>query len=212
MQTPRKATQWNIHVNATERKCNKMQIHIGNLAQMFVQCKRKWCWTQMERELFYDRYCMYVLLWSSRWTSIIAHTVFVFFIPFLGSIRRMILLVLLWTVLKEWHMPFEPWSTMTVMNSISGYWKSLVSKQRCRAGEVFVCELAGNVTCDCTCVWHDTGLRKPYIYEYSRLNLQNTVLSKRRLTWFVESGLVSGWWVWSYMQPHTLIHVLWFLE
>ena len=63
--------------------------------------------------------------------------------------------------------------------------------EKCRAGEIFVYELAGDVTCDCT--WHDTGLRKPYIYEYSRLNLQNTVLSKRKLTWFVESGLVSGW-------------------
>ncbi|GFR95325.1 bifunctional glutamate/proline--tRNA ligase [Elysia marginata] len=37
------------------------------------------------------------------------------------------------------------------------------------------------------------GLRKPHIYEYSRLNLQNTVMSKRKLTWFVEQGLVEGW-------------------
>ncbi|XP_056021865.1 bifunctional glutamate/proline--tRNA ligase-like isoform X2 [Ostrea edulis] len=37
------------------------------------------------------------------------------------------------------------------------------------------------------------GLRRPYIYEYSRLNLQNTVLSKRRLTWFVNEGIVDGW-------------------
>ncbi|ESO85454.1 hypothetical protein LOTGIDRAFT_154947 [Lottia gigantea] len=37
------------------------------------------------------------------------------------------------------------------------------------------------------------GLRKPYIYEYSRLNLQNTVMSKRKLTWFVNEGLVDGW-------------------
>ncbi|CAD7083959.1 unnamed protein product [Hermetia illucens] len=36
-------------------------------------------------------------------------------------------------------------------------------------------------------------LRKPYIWEYSRLNMTNTVLSKRKLTWFVESGLVDGW-------------------
>ena len=42
---------------------------------------------------------------------------------------------------------------------------------------------------------HISGLRKPYIYEYSRLNLQNTVLSKRKLTWFVEQGIVSGWCV-----------------
>uniref|UniRef100_H2Z6K1 Uncharacterized protein n=1 Tax=Ciona savignyi TaxID=51511 RepID=H2Z6K1_CIOSA len=37
------------------------------------------------------------------------------------------------------------------------------------------------------------GLRKPYIWEYSRLNLQHTVLSKRKLTWFVQNGLVDGW-------------------
>ncbi|XP_058813875.1 bifunctional glutamate/proline--tRNA ligase [Topomyia yanbarensis] len=37
------------------------------------------------------------------------------------------------------------------------------------------------------------GLRRPYIWEYSRLNMTNTVLSKRRLTWFVEQGLVDGW-------------------
>lgn len=37
------------------------------------------------------------------------------------------------------------------------------------------------------------GLRKPLIYDYSRLNLQNTVLSKRKLTWFVNEGHVDGW-------------------
>ncbi|XP_063706944.1 bifunctional glutamate/proline--tRNA ligase [Culicoides brevitarsis] len=37
------------------------------------------------------------------------------------------------------------------------------------------------------------NLRKPYIWEYSRLNMTNTVLSKRKLTWFVEQGLVDGW-------------------
>ncbi|XP_075451697.1 bifunctional glutamate/proline--tRNA ligase isoform X1 [Ascaphus truei] len=37
------------------------------------------------------------------------------------------------------------------------------------------------------------GIRKPYIWEYSRLNLNNTVLSKRKLTWFVNEGLVGGW-------------------
>ncbi|XP_061621354.1 bifunctional glutamate/proline--tRNA ligase isoform X1 [Phyllopteryx taeniolatus] len=36
-------------------------------------------------------------------------------------------------------------------------------------------------------------LRKPYIWEYARLNLNNTVLSKRKLTWFVEEGYVDGW-------------------
>ncbi|XP_071078966.1 bifunctional glutamate/proline--tRNA ligase-like [Haliotis cracherodii] len=37
------------------------------------------------------------------------------------------------------------------------------------------------------------GLRKPHIYEYSRLNLQNIVMSKRKLTWFVNEGIVEGW-------------------
>lgn len=37
------------------------------------------------------------------------------------------------------------------------------------------------------------GLREPHLYEYSRLNLQNTVLSKRRLRWIVSKGVVTGW-------------------
>ncbi|KAA0190299.1 hypothetical protein HAZT_HAZT002289 [Hyalella azteca] len=37
------------------------------------------------------------------------------------------------------------------------------------------------------------SLRKVHIYEYARLNMNNTVLSKRKLTWFVEQGLVDGW-------------------
>ena len=37
------------------------------------------------------------------------------------------------------------------------------------------------------------GLRKPFIYEYARLNMQYTVLSKRKLTWFVDQGIVDGW-------------------
>ncbi|KAL2712821.1 bifunctional glutamate/proline--tRNA ligase [Vespula squamosa] len=36
-------------------------------------------------------------------------------------------------------------------------------------------------------------LRRPHIWEYSRLNMTNTVLSKRKLTWFVEEDLVDGW-------------------
>lgn len=37
------------------------------------------------------------------------------------------------------------------------------------------------------------NLRKPYIWEYSRLSMTNTVLSKRKLTWFVNEKLVDGW-------------------
>mmetsp|Transcript_21030 Transcript_21030/g.54314 ORF Transcript_21030/g.54314 Transcript_21030/m.54314 type:complete len:418 (-) Transcript_21030:1006-2259(-) len=37
------------------------------------------------------------------------------------------------------------------------------------------------------------GMYKPVVWEYSRLNLEATVLSKRKLTRLVEEGYVSGW-------------------
>jgi hypothetical protein len=37
------------------------------------------------------------------------------------------------------------------------------------------------------------GLRKVNIWDYSRLNFIYTLLSKRKLHWFVNEGLVSGW-------------------
>jgi len=37
------------------------------------------------------------------------------------------------------------------------------------------------------------GIRKPFIYSYSRLALINTVLSKRKLTYLVDEGFVEGW-------------------
>ncbi|CAN4108317.1 unnamed protein product [Withania somnifera] len=39
----------------------------------------------------------------------------------------------------------------------------------------------------------DMGFRKVHIYEFSRLNLVYTLLSKRKLLWFVQNGLVEGW-------------------
>lgn len=38
------------------------------------------------------------------------------------------------------------------------------------------------------------GLRKVAIYDYSRLSLVSTVLSKRSLKWFVETGVADGWY------------------
>lgn len=37
------------------------------------------------------------------------------------------------------------------------------------------------------------GLRKVEIYDYSKLNLVSTVLSKRKLRWFVDEGIAQGW-------------------
>ncbi|GKA31495.1 glutamate--tRNA ligase, cytoplasmic [Tanacetum coccineum] len=42
-------------------------------------------------------------------------------------------------------------------------------------------------------IQEDMGLRKVHIYEFSRLNLVYTLLSKRKLLWFVENGKVDGW-------------------
>jgi len=38
------------------------------------------------------------------------------------------------------------------------------------------------------------GLRKVTLYDYSRLNLVSTILSKRSLKWFVEAGVADGWY------------------
>lgn len=37
------------------------------------------------------------------------------------------------------------------------------------------------------------GLRKPFIWDYSRMNFVYTLLSKRKLNWFVNNGVVTGW-------------------
>ncbi|XP_031500951.1 glutamate--tRNA ligase, cytoplasmic [Nymphaea colorata] len=42
-------------------------------------------------------------------------------------------------------------------------------------------------------ILEDMGVRKVQIYEFSRLNLVYTLLSKRKLLWFVEHGKVDGW-------------------
>ncbi|KAG5414059.1 hypothetical protein IGI04_001626 [Brassica rapa subsp. trilocularis] len=42
-------------------------------------------------------------------------------------------------------------------------------------------------------VLDDMGLRRVEIYEFSRLNLVYTLLSKRKLLWFVQQGMVGGW-------------------
>ena len=37
------------------------------------------------------------------------------------------------------------------------------------------------------------GLRKVHIQAFGKMNFVHTVLSKRKLNWFVEQGLVEGW-------------------
>jgi glutamyl/glutaminyl-tRNA synthetase len=37
-------------------------------------------------------------------------------------------------------------------------------------------------------------IRKPYIWDFSRLNFTYTLLSKRRLQWFVDNNRVDGWY------------------
>lgn len=37
------------------------------------------------------------------------------------------------------------------------------------------------------------GLRKPFMWHFSRLNFKYAVLSKRKLQWFVDNKIVEGW-------------------
>jgi glutamyl-tRNA synthetase len=37
------------------------------------------------------------------------------------------------------------------------------------------------------------NLRRVHVWDFARMNFVKTVLSKRKLTWFVEQGIVSGW-------------------
>ena len=37
------------------------------------------------------------------------------------------------------------------------------------------------------------GVKKVIFYEFSRLNMVYTLLSKRKLLWFVQNGRVDGW-------------------
>ncbi|KAK1578379.1 hypothetical protein Q3G72_029826 [Acer saccharum] len=42
-------------------------------------------------------------------------------------------------------------------------------------------------------IQEDMGMRKVHIYEFSRLNMVYTLLSKHNLLWFVQNGKVDGW-------------------
>eukprot|EP00124_Ichthyophonus_hoferi_P002478 Ihof_evm5s170 gene=Ihof_evmTU5s170 len=39
----------------------------------------------------------------------------------------------------------------------------------------------------------ELNIRCPIVYDYSRLNMTYTLMSKRKLTWFVDRGYVNGW-------------------
>ncbi|KMT16328.1 hypothetical protein BVRB_3g054760 [Beta vulgaris subsp. vulgaris] len=57
--------------------------------------------------------------------------------------------------------------------------------------------LRSNEYCDRDAQYHliqkDMGVRQVHFYEFSRLNMVYTLLSKRKLLWFVQNGRVEGW-------------------
>ena len=40
---------------------------------------------------------------------------------------------------------------------------------------------------------NELNLRKVHVWDFSRMNFVYTLLSKRKLQWFVNQGIVSGW-------------------
>ena len=62
---------------------------------------------------------------------------------------------------------------------------------------VFCFVVVANSVCPCVQLYYwmidALGMRKPIIEDYSRLNMKRTVMSKRRLQWFVDKGVVDGW-------------------
>jgi glutamyl-tRNA synthetase len=42
-------------------------------------------------------------------------------------------------------------------------------------------------------ILQDLGLRKVHVWDFSRVNMVYTLLSKRKLQWFVDNGWVEGW-------------------
>eukprot|EP00331_Platyophrya_macrostoma_P031979 CAMPEP_0176439066 /NCGR_PEP_ID=MMETSP0127-20121128/19702_1 /TAXON_ID=938130 /ORGANISM="Platyophrya macrostoma, Strain WH" /LENGTH=616 /DNA_ID=CAMNT_0017823225 /DNA_START=55 /DNA_END=1905 /DNA_ORIENTATION=+ len=76
--------------------------------------------------------------------------------------------------------PTYDWAC-AIVDSVEGVTHTLRTNEYADRNEMYYW------VCDCV------GLRRPLINDFSRLNFVNTTLSKRKLTWFVDTKRVEGW-------------------
>jgi hypothetical protein len=122
-----------------------------------------------------------------KWVLLRFQKIFIFFLIFffkqffLGFILRTILRVQLSTVLKvsSWW-PISIKRGLFVCVGVTHALRTTEYTDR-DAQYMYVLDLL--------------GMRKPHIWSYARLNMTNTVMSKRKLTKLVDEGVVKGWYV-----------------